>query len=169
VKSPKRAISVWSLYALSAGLVVAWSGGCSLFQPHPPSAPPESHPPPPPQVAPVSRPAIRSRPIRSKSVYIRRPLQPSANPSPIPAPAPSVTLENSDDAKANARRLLDQATVTLAHFNRAELPASTVSTYEQASELINAARRALADQDYLAASGLAEKASALISQLPPRK
>jgi hypothetical protein len=78
-------------------------------------------------------------------------------------------MENGEDAQANARRLLDQATVTLAHFNRAELPASTAPTYEQANQLINAARRAFADQDYLAASSLAEKASALISQLPARK
>jgi hypothetical protein len=80
-----------------------------------------------------------------------------------------VTLGDSGNAKDNAERLLDQASVRLTHFDRAELPASNLSTYEQANELITAARRALADQDFLAASGLAEKASALISQLPPPK
>jgi hypothetical protein len=80
-----------------------------------------------------------------------------------------VTLENSDDAKANAQRSLDQATLKMTHINRAELAESTASTYQQANELINAAQRAMADQDYLAASSLAEKASALISQLPRQK
>jgi hypothetical protein len=76
-----------------------------------------------------------------------------------------VTLENSD-VKANAQRLLEQATFKLAHTNRAELSESAASTYQQANELITAAQHAMADQDYLAASSLAEKASALTSQLP---
>ncbi|MBV8451922.1 MAG: hypothetical protein JOZ29_06565 [Deltaproteobacteria bacterium] len=88
---------------------------------------------------------------------------------PRPPPAPLVTLENSDDAKVNAQRLLDQAILKMTHINRAELMASTASTYQQANELINAAQRALADQDYMAASSLAEKASTLTSQLPAQK
>ena len=78
-------------------------------------------------------------------------------------------VENSDDAKANAQRSLDQATLKMTHINRAELAESTASTYQQANELINAAQRAMADQDYLAASSLAEKASALTSQLPAQR
>jgi hypothetical protein len=80
-----------------------------------------------------------------------------------------VTLENSEDAKGNAQRLLEQASIKLARVNRAELAETTVSAYQQANELINAARRAMAEQDYLAASSLAEKASALTSQLPSQK
>jgi hypothetical protein len=80
-----------------------------------------------------------------------------------------VTLESGQDAKTHAQQSLDQATISLTQFNRAELPPNTASTYQQASELIVAAKHALADQDYLAASSLAEKASALISQLPSRK
>jgi hypothetical protein len=79
-----------------------------------------------------------------------------------------VTLENGD-AKANAQRLLEQATLQLARTNRAELPEGAASTYQQANEFIAAAQRAMAEQDYLAASSLAEKASALSNQLPSQR
>jgi hypothetical protein len=75
-------------------------------------------------------------------------------------------LENSD-AKGKAQHLVEQVALKLASTDSADLPPSAVSTYQQANELINAARRAMADRDYVAASGLAEKASALASQLPP--
>jgi len=79
-----------------------------------------------------------------------------------------LTLESAD-AKAKAQLLLEQVTVKLANTNQAELSESAASAYQQANGLITAAQRAMADQDYLAASGLAEKASALMSQLPPQK
>jgi hypothetical protein len=85
-----------------------------------------------------------------------------------PAPAPVITLENGD-AKSDVQRLVDQVTLKLAHINRADLPENAASTYQQANELITAAKRAMADQDYVAASSLAEKASALTSQLPLQK
>ncbi|MBV8054493.1 MAG: hypothetical protein JO071_04545 [Deltaproteobacteria bacterium] len=112
---------------------------------------------------------IRSPPARSAPVFVSKPSQPQLNLPPRPPPAPLVTLENSDDAKVNAQRLLDQAILKMTHINRAELMASAASTYQQANELINAAQRALADQDYMAASSLAEKASTLTSQLPAQK
>jgi hypothetical protein len=80
-----------------------------------------------------------------------------------------VTLESNDDAKATAQRLVEQATVNLAHVNRVEISDSIAPAYQQASELINSAQRAMLDQDYIAASSLAEKASALLSQLPSQK
>jgi hypothetical protein len=80
-----------------------------------------------------------------------------------------VTLESNDDAKATAQRLVEQATVNLAHVNRVEISDSIAPAYQQASELINSAQHAMLDQDYMAASSLAEKASALLSQLPSQK
>jgi hypothetical protein len=77
-----------------------------------------------------------------------------------------VTLGNSEDAKASAQRLLDQATIRIAHVDHAQLAGDTAFTYQQANELIDAAQRAMAAQDYLAASSLAEKATALTNQLP---
>jgi hypothetical protein len=149
--------------------MVAWSAGCTLFQSHPAPAPrPQTHPAP---AAPVTRlpPATRSARIRSAPVFVSKPSQPRSNLPQRPPVAPLVTLENSEDAKGNAQRLLEQASIKLARVNRAELAETTVSAYQQANELINAARRAMAEQDYLAASSLAEKASALTSQLPSQK
>ncbi len=83
--------------------------------------------------------------------------------------APVVTLGSSADAKANAQRLIDQATSRLEHLDRAELSEASLSRYEQANELLVAARRSLADQDYPAASSLAEKASALLNELPSQR
>jgi hypothetical protein len=77
-----------------------------------------------------------------------------------------VTLGNADDAKADAQRLLQQASARLAAIKPAELAGSTASTYQQANALINAAQQAMAEHDYLAASSLAAKASALTSHLP---
>jgi len=161
-------------------LMVAWFVGCALFKSHqPPTPPPQETTPAPPQAVPVTRlpHRIRSTPIRARRpVLVSKPSQPRLNlppqpptPAAAPAPAPLVTLENSDDAKANAQRLLDQVTAEMMHIDRAELAESTASTYQQANELINAAQRAMADQDYLAASSLAEKASALTSRLPSQK
>lgn len=170
MKSHKRAPSICWFYAINASLMVAWFAGCTLFQPQPPPAPrPESLPPP---VAPLTLPTLHPTPIRPRPAHVRKPPPtpaPSPAPSAPPAPAPLVTLENGEDPKAHAQRLLDHASASLTHFSRAELPGNTASTYEEASELIDAARHALANQDYPAASSLAEKASALITQLPSRK
>jgi hypothetical protein len=156
--------------------MVAWSAGCSLFQSHPaPPAPAEVHPA---SAAPARQLplTIHYSRVRPAPTAVSKPPQPQLNlpppssPAPPPSsPAPLVTLQNSGDAKADAQHLLAQARVQLARVNRAELAESTASTYQQANELINAAQRAMADQDYLAASSLAEKASALTSQLPPQK
>jgi hypothetical protein len=108
---------------------------------------------------------MRRAAIRSATVDKNKPLQPRLKPPQPPPPAPVVTLDNSD-ARAHAQLLLEQTRLKLAHTNQAELPDSALSTYQQANDLIVAAQRAMADQDYLAASSLAEKASALTSQLP---
>ena len=149
--------------------MVAWSSGCSLFQSHS-VPPPETHLAQP-QAAPVTRPppTIRSTRIRSAHVAVSKPAQPRLNLPQRPSPAPLVTLESNDDAKATAQRLVEQATVNLAHVNRVEISDSIAPAYQQASELINSAQRAMLDQDYIAASSLAEKASALLSQLPSQK
>ena len=159
--------------------MIACFVGCALFQSHQSPAPPQGTRtalpqetmPAPPQTLRVTRlrPRIRSTSIRARPVLVSKPSQPRLNQPPQPSPAPLVTLENSDDAKANAQRLLNRATTEMTHIDRAGLAESTASTYQQANELINAAQRAMADQDYLAASSLAQKASALTSQLPSQK
>jgi len=105
--------------------------------------------------------------FRAAPVPTRKPAPPGPVVAPPPPPAPPiVTLENSD-AKGKAQNLVEKVALKLARTESTDLPPSAVSTYQQANELISAARRAIADRDYVAASGLAEKASALVSQLPP--
>lgn len=161
--------SLRPLCAVTVSVMVAWSASCSLFQSHQ-VPPPETHLAPS-QAAPVTRPPrpIRSARIRSAPGAVSKPSHPRLSLPQRPSPEPLVTLENSDDAKATAQRLVDQATVNLAHVDRAEIPDSIAPAYQQASELISSAQHAMADQDYMAASSLAEKASALLSQLPSQK
>jgi hypothetical protein len=146
--------------------MAAWSAGCTLFHSHnAPAPPPKTRQTP--QAAPVER--LPPMTIRSAPASISKRSRPRLNPPQPQAPAPLVTLGNGNDAKADAQRLLEQATLKLARINRAELPENAASTYQQANGLISAAQRAMADQDYVAASSLAEKASALINQLPPQE
>jgi hypothetical protein len=127
--------------------------------------------PPPPRAtyaAPPPAPVTRwQRVIHSAPVVASKPVPPRSNLPQPPPPAPLVTLGNSEDAKAHAQRLLDQATIRIAHVDQAHLDGGAAFTYQQANDLIDAAQRAMATQDYLAASSLAEKASALTDQLPP--
>jgi hypothetical protein len=171
VKSREYITSVRILGALTVSMIAAWSAGCSLFGSQNAPAPAiQSHPPV--QSAPVMLlPPLKI--IRSPSppapILSNKPSQPQPSLPQPPSPAPLVTLGDSGDARANAQHLLDQATARMTLINRAELADSTVSTYQEANELINEAQRAMAEKDYLAASSLAEKASALASQLSPQK
>ncbi len=174
MKSLKSIIAVQPLSALAVGAITVWLAGCGLFQSHQASPPRETRPMP--RVSTVTRlrpsavhsaPAVVSRPSQPPAPIIAsKPSQPHLNLPPQLPPAPLVTLGNSEDAKTSAQRLIDQTSARMTHINRAELAESTVSTYEQANELINAAQHAMATQDYPAASSLAEKASALTNQLP---
>jgi hypothetical protein len=151
--------------------MIAWGASCSLFESHQAPAPRPETPTVPPHGAPLTRlpPAtIRSERVRSAPVVASKPPQRHLN-QPPPQLVPVVTLEGSEDTKADAQRLLDQVTLKMTRVDRGELGGSTASTYQQANELINAAQRAMADRDYLAASSLAEKASALTSELPSQK
>src|SRR5262249_18022043 len=135
------------LCALTVSMMVAWSAGCTLFRTHKAPAAPLHTRQAPPRAASVTRLPLRiihsaptrsaptrSAPTRSVPVSISKPSQPQLNMPQRLAPAPLVTLENSDDAKANAQRSLDQATLKMTRINRAELAESTASTYQQAND-----------------------------------
>ena len=73
----------------------------------------------------------------------------------------TVTLVD-EEAKGNfAEKLLNDSDTRLAKIDRASLSGEDASIYQQATGLVSAARRALGERDYLAASELAEKASVL--------
>jgi hypothetical protein len=57
----------------------------------------------------------------------------------------------------------------LKNVNRDQLGAQDAERYDQASRLLQSARAAMAEQDYVAAHSLARKAAVLIRLLSPAK
>lgn len=76
-----------------------------------------------------------------------------------------VTLAGDHAAHNRAEQMLNGAAGKLARLDRAKLSGQSATAYDQASGFVTAARRAIQDQDYPAASGLAEKAAALADKL----
>ena len=98
----------------------------------------------------------------------------SAQPAPeaaktaAPASAPTITLGDDDRDRANAQHMIDNAGARLARIDRSKLSADDASSYNQASGFVTAARAAMDQRDYLAASSLARKAWTISQQLAVR-
>lgn len=139
----------------------------------PPRAPvyavPRYVPPP----APSESTAVRNRSRESAASRASAPAagQPSAPAAASPpaeaAPAPTVTLAGDGDARDRALHLLDDAGERLAKVDRSKLSRDSAATYDQANDFLSAGRKAAIDQDYVSATGYAEKASVLASKLTP--
>ena len=78
---------------------------------------------------------------------------------------PSLTLDGEDDSRASAEVLLYKVDKRLAVIDRTKLTPSDATTFDEANGFASSAHRALADHDYVVASGLAEKASTLTGRL----
>ena len=89
-------------------------------------------------------------------------------PEATPTPSSNVTMEGNDDGRAQAETLLDGANTRLAHIDRSKLSGDTSAAFQQATGLASAAHKAIDQGDYLAASGLARKASTLADQVAAR-
>jgi hypothetical protein len=87
---------------------------------------------------------------------------------PQPSRTVNVTLEDNDANHLRAQALIDDADARLARIDRSKLTGESATAYNQASDLANAARQAMTQQDYLAASGLARKATLLTEQVASR-
>lgn len=87
-------------------------------------------------------------------------------PSAVPVPTPTVTLANGP-SKKRAEHLLDDTASKLAKVDRSTLGSDSANTYDQANNLLQAGRRAATEEDYVAASGFAEKAAVLAAKLTP--
>ena len=85
----------------------------------------------------------------------------------LPNAEPSVTLAGDVASKDRAMHLLGDADAKLAIVDRNKLNAESATTYDQANDFLKASHKAATEQDYLAASGFAEKASLLASKLIP--
>jgi hypothetical protein len=88
-----------------------------------------------------------------------------ASPEP-PIPEPTITLANGP-SKERAQHLLDDTGAKMVRVDRGSLSADSATTYDQASNLLQAGRKAATEGDYVAASGFAEKAAALAAKLAP--
>jgi len=93
---------------------------------------------------------------------------PEAAKTAAPASAPTITLGGDDRDRANAQQMIDDAGARLAHIDRSKLSADDASSYNQASGFVIAARAAMDQRDYLAASSLARKAWTISQQLAVR-
>ena len=82
-----------------------------------------------------------------------------------PAGMANVTLEDSDADQVQAKALLNNADTRLARIDPSKLTGENATAYSQASDLANAARKAMGQRDYLAASGLARKSALLTEPL----
>jgi hypothetical protein len=82
---------------------------------------------------------------------------------------PSLTLDGEDDSRASAEMLLSKVDKRLAVIDRTKLTASDAAAFDEANGFASSAHRALADHDYVVASGLAEKASTLTGRLKVSK
>jgi hypothetical protein len=107
---------------------------------------------------------------RRVSVRTAPPASSAAAPAPVAPPTDTATntslsLSGEDASKANAERLLANVDRHLAHIDRTKLAPGDAATYDEANGFATSARRALATQDYVVASGLAQKASALTGRL----
>ena len=78
---------------------------------------------------------------------------------------PSLTLDGEDDSRASTEVLLYKVDKRLALIDRTRLTPSDATTFDEANGFASSAHRALADHDYVVASGLAEKASTLTGRL----
>jgi hypothetical protein len=83
-----------------------------------------------------------------------------------PLPKPTVTLADGP-SKERAQQLLDRAGAKLAKVDRSALGADSATTYDQDNNFLQAGRRAATDEDYVAASGYAQKAAVLAAKLVP--
>ncbi len=93
---------------------------------------------------------------------------PAAAETTAPAPAPTVTLGDDDRDRTNAQHMIDDAGSRLAQIDPSKLNADDASSYSQASGFVAAARAAMGQRDYLAASSLARKAWTISQQLAVR-
>ena len=69
------------------------------------------------------------------------------------------------DSAGSAAKVIDGTSQRLARYDRSRLTGPTLATYDQANRFLNQSRQALAEKDYVAASGFAHKASVLADKL----
>src|SRR5216684_3298986 len=90
---------------------------------------------------------------------------PTGQGSPAGPSAQTVTIGSGENDRTEAERLLNDTDARLARVDRVHLSGEDASNYRQAAEFSRSAHSALAQRDYLAASGLAKKAYVLTNSI----
>jgi hypothetical protein len=85
-----------------------------------------------------------------------------------PSEATTISMTAPGDSSGNAEKAIAATSDRLARFDRTRLKGETLSTYDQASGFLSQGKQALADKDYVAALGFAQKASLLADKLQTR-
>ena len=93
------------------------------------------------------------------------PSPPTGQSSPVGPGAQTVTISSDENDRTEAVRLLKDTDARLARVDRVHLSGEDASNYRQAAEFSRSAHSALAQRDYLAASGLAKKAYVLTNSI----
>ncbi len=83
----------------------------------------------------------------------------------IALPGETLTVSGDNEVRAGAIKLLDDSVARLGHIDRNKLIPSALANYDEASSFVASARAAIKHQDFLAADGLARKASLLTGEL----
>jgi hypothetical protein len=87
------------------------------------------------------------------------------NAASAPATATTISMAAPGDSSGSAEKAIAATSDRLAHFDRNRLKGATLSTYDQANGFLNQGKQALAEKDYVAAIGFAQKASLLADKL----
>jgi hypothetical protein len=80
-------------------------------------------------------------------------------------PTSTLSMASSGDLSGSATKTIDATRQRLARYDRNRLSGSTLATYDEANGFLNQSNQALAEKDYVAASGFAQKASVLADKL----
>ncbi len=82
-----------------------------------------------------------------------------------PMATPTISISEPGGTNRAAEKEIAATSQRLASFDRNRLSGPSLATYDAANGLLNQGKQALAEKDYVAASGFAQKASVLAEKL----
>lgn len=85
--------------------------------------------------------------------------------SPLPPSTSTISMAAPGGSSDTAEQAIEATSQRLAGFDRNRLSGPMLATYDEASGFLSQGKQALAEKDYVAASGFAQKASVLTDKL----